>query len=335
MYTNITFILYIIAILISFVCLVFIGLIFVHKNHRRNNTYIAARNFALVVMLTGLLYFVFYYREVVQENYELGVIFRIVDYLLCTLLFLCRFFVLENLLNRGNNDKVIKAAKMITVARLILSVLVTSVFMGEYYDIANADIRNIWSVTEVLFIMITAIMVIYCSIRILSESIGRLKKGYVTVCSFLLLFWSVWQGIIDLGLFMGKYGVSAWLFETPDFTGAAMFLLNLATCVFVFKEDFSPLFLTGMDGHTDLESGNDSNMELNDKLNAIASIHKLTVREREVMELIYKGYTNPEIGEKLYISINTVKKHTHNVFEKLDAGNRMEVVYLINSWEKK
>ena len=57
MYINIIFALYIIAMLISLVCLVFIGLILVRKNDRENKIYISVRRFASVVLLT-ILYFI-------------------------------------------------------------------------------------------------------------------------------------------------------------------------------------------------------------------------------------------------------------------------------------
>ena len=68
MYINIIFALYIIAMLISLVCLVFIGLILVRKNDRENKIYISVRRFASVVLLTDLLYFIFYYLSVSYGN---------------------------------------------------------------------------------------------------------------------------------------------------------------------------------------------------------------------------------------------------------------------------
>ena len=65
-------------------------------------------------------------------------------------------------------------------------------------------------------------------------------------------------------------------------------------------------------------------------LDTIAEKHKLTHREREVMELVYEGLTNPDIAEALFISRNTVKHHVHNLFEKLDVSTRIELVHLIN-----
>jgi len=50
----------------------------------------------------------------------------------------------------------------------------------------------------------------------------------------------------------------------------------------------------------------------------------LTTREKDVLKLIVQGYTNSEIAEKLFVSINTVKTHTKNIFVKMDVENRIK-----------
>lgn len=52
----------------------------------------------------------------------------------------------------------------------------------------------------------------------------------------------------------------------------------------------------------------------------------LTGREREIMQLIYRGYSNPEIAEELTVSLNTVKKHTSNIYSKLDVTSRTQAI---------
>ena len=52
---------------------------------------------------------------------------------------------------------------------------------------------------------------------------------------------------------------------------------------------------------------------------------KLTRREREVACLISKNLSNREIGEELFISEATVKKHVSNIFEKLGIDSREEL----------
>lgn len=52
----------------------------------------------------------------------------------------------------------------------------------------------------------------------------------------------------------------------------------------------------------------------------------LTGREKEVLQLIQEGRTNAQIGEALYITESTTKKHVSNILSKLNMRNRMDVV---------
>lgn len=54
----------------------------------------------------------------------------------------------------------------------------------------------------------------------------------------------------------------------------------------------------------------------------------LTTREIEILNCLLSGATNQDIAEKLYLSINTVKKHLKNIFEKLKVKNRLQAVDL-------
>jgi predicted ATPase/DNA-binding CsgD family transcriptional regulator len=48
----------------------------------------------------------------------------------------------------------------------------------------------------------------------------------------------------------------------------------------------------------------------------------LTPAERDVVRLVAEGHTNAQIGERLFISVNTVKKHLTHVYAKLDVDGR-------------
>ena len=52
----------------------------------------------------------------------------------------------------------------------------------------------------------------------------------------------------------------------------------------------------------------------------------LTPRELEILGLIAEGLSNREIGEKVFVSENTVKTHSARVFEKLGAARRTQAV---------
>lgn len=56
------------------------------------------------------------------------------------------------------------------------------------------------------------------------------------------------------------------------------------------------------------------------------SVPVLSRREKEVLELIAEGYTNPEIAEKLFISTFTVDSHRKNLIAKLNVKNTAMLV---------
>ncbi|HQW43769.1 MAG: response regulator transcription factor [Chitinophagaceae bacterium] len=62
-----------------------------------------------------------------------------------------------------------------------------------------------------------------------------------------------------------------------------------------------------------------------DKLNYYL-LSPISEREFELVQQLYEGITNTQIADKLFISVNTVKTHLKNIYLKLDAGTRIEVI---------
>jgi NarL family two-component system response regulator LiaR len=52
----------------------------------------------------------------------------------------------------------------------------------------------------------------------------------------------------------------------------------------------------------------------------------LTDREREVLALLVEGRTNPEISERLVISLGTTRSHVSKILHKLEVSNRAEAI---------
>ncbi len=68
---------------------------------------------------------------------------------------------------------------------------------------------------------------------------------------------------------------------------------------------------------------NNDEFELNEALLLDLGLSK---RELEVLELMAGGLSNQEIAGKLFVSLNTIKTHSSNVFEKLDVKRRTQAI---------
>jgi DNA-binding CsgD family transcriptional regulator len=56
--------------------------------------------------------------------------------------------------------------------------------------------------------------------------------------------------------------------------------------------------------------------------------YELTRREEAILERLLKDDANKEIGEVLFITENTVKKHTQNIYRKTNVKNRTELLQM-------
>jgi two-component system, NarL family, response regulator DegU len=52
----------------------------------------------------------------------------------------------------------------------------------------------------------------------------------------------------------------------------------------------------------------------------------ISPREEEVLQLVADGLSTPEVAEKLFISVKTVKNHLASIYEKLDTADRTQAV---------
>jgi len=52
----------------------------------------------------------------------------------------------------------------------------------------------------------------------------------------------------------------------------------------------------------------------------------ISKREHEVLELMATGLSNQEIADKLFVSLNTIKTHSSNLFLKLEVSRRTQAI---------
>lgn len=59
----------------------------------------------------------------------------------------------------------------------------------------------------------------------------------------------------------------------------------------------------------------------------------LSLREQEVLALLALGYSNPEVAEELFLSVDTVKTYVRRVFAKLGVNNRTSAAMLAAEYD--
>lgn len=100
-----------------------------------------------------------------------------------------------------------------------------------------------------------------------------------------------------------------------------IFILSVAVLyrMKTLRDDNQEMRLEIIDYSSQLKSIENTQKEKN-------SIDRLSIREKEVFDLITKGKSNKEISDELNISVNTVKFHLKNIYEKLNIKSRKEVL---------
>jgi len=84
--------------------------------------------------------------------------------------------------------------------------------------------------------------------------------------------------------------------------------------------------VSGGPGHVPLDVARWMAGEALERVSLSPARPALTVREREILRLVARGYTNAEIARHLLITTNTVRTHLHALSVKFEASNRTRML---------
>lgn len=159
-----------------------------------------------------------------------------------------------------------------------------------------------------------------------------LGAGYVCLLTTLLLyqaglFGKRQESVAVLGtLFLGVAlaVVLALYLRVNDQIREQMREQNASRTVYGADEEEQSVTTQQKSRRQDLSVSGGSYEETYDRFMAVVEACALSERELEVAWLLYRGYTNRQIGASLYIAETTVKKHVSHIYQKMDVCSRKE-----------
>lgn len=76
-------------------------------------------------------------------------------------------------------------------------------------------------------------------------------------------------------------------------------------------------------------------IEFTDTLENLYQKFGISKREKQIIREICRGKTNQQIADELFISLQTVKDHTYNIFRKVNVRNRVQLTQVFSSLDSK
>ncbi|MGN0179354.1 MAG: LuxR C-terminal-related transcriptional regulator [Monoglobaceae bacterium] len=128
------------------------------------------------------------------------------------------------------------------------------------------------------------------------------------------------------GLLFGRLGDAAGTYGCISLAGHTVALVSIAAVL--FSVTILAFFLLYHRVYIPAPIKAKSEQE---RFDDFAVQYELSSREREVLQLILAGQSNPEMAGNLYISESTVKFHIHNLLKKTGCENRVFLVALYRS----
>lgn len=177
------------------------------------------------------------------------------------------------------------------------------------YYISTSKQENTGTVLKTFFISMNMVYNISSAIIIFrpGNSKSVLHEHDRRIISAGLIFFMLIQ-CISL-FFYGRYTVAGLIFILIFFAGNAFLPVYLKYCTF-------------LQAITDEPSHDLSLSEFCEK-------YDVSPRETDIIREICNGLSNNEISEKLFISLQTVKDHTHRIYTKTNARNRVQLINMI------
>lgn len=269
-------------------------------------------------------YVLFYsdnYIHLVHTNYTQ--IYILLSFLFDVLMILSMFFWIR--FSNDGIDHVIN--KMIIATSIIYMVAwtINYIFIVSDLDLISTEIDSlILAIADILYVFVMATAIL-CTIRryIVQLKFDVNRRAFI-ICNTALLVYLAFVMIVDV------YVQYCSIQNISTYYGDLYLYFDPLIFVFIIVSIETSRYISS--------KVKDAEIKEHDKLVSQVNMHihendisryekyNLTSREKEILELILRGYSNPQIAEELFISVSTVKRHVNNILRKTDTRNRYELI---------
>jgi DNA-binding CsgD family transcriptional regulator len=192
--------------------------------------------------------------------------------------------------------------------------IATSVFLvyGRSIQIMpNLDYRDLTQKVIIVFYTIDLIVSAYC---LFIMFISSLRQKMNSKRIFLLRFGILAVSLSTLRALSMQFSHYHWI-------------IGLYFLVLFFAGNLSLIMLTKVY----LSNYNTDYQTIQSNIDDIYLKYGISNREKEIIFEICKGKTNQQIADDLFISLQTVKDHTYNIFRKVDVKNRVQLTKIFTN----
>ena len=109
------------------------------------------------------------------------------------------------------------------------------------------------------------------------------------------------------------------------FYNSQPYIAIIFTLTFFAGNTFLPVYLNYGTLLTVISSSPEKSLSLAE----FCSKYEVSPRETDIVREICNGLSNKEISDKLFISLQTVKDHTHRIYTKTNVKSRVQLIYLV------
>jgi len=189
---------------------------------------------------------------------------------------------------------------------------------ASYFQIREGIWHDLLSAADAAF----ALWIFYIAIRFFLHAWRRMpadpRRRGVLAYSAILFLYMIWVMMWDYQMINGRKIDISDLFAMDPMVAFYIIYCIASIWLFLRKDPLGIGVVVSAENHS---------------LELAANEYGLTEREKEVLEQVCRGYSNPVIGENLFIAENTVKRHLNVIFKKTDTKGRYELLSLMNKYK--